>query len=123
MKLSARLFKLRKKFPGVTQTEMAEHFGLKLRQYQKYETGEAEPEEYKSRRIIQRIELLERLEKLPPLQGDDKPPPTDKDALIAELRETIRIQAMAIEGLTMAQKLQTEEIERLKNKPSTRQHA
>lgn len=72
MKLSRRLHALRKKFPGVSQTEMGKHFGLKLRMYQRYETGEAEPEAYKMRRIIQRIEQLEKLDKLPALKEDSK---------------------------------------------------
>lgn len=72
MRLSRRLYALRKKFPGVSQTEMGKHFGLKLRMYQRYETGEAEPEAYKMRRIIQRIEQLEKLDRLPVFKEESK---------------------------------------------------
>ncbi|MGN0985344.1 MAG: helix-turn-helix domain-containing protein [Candidatus Enterenecus sp.] len=43
MKFAERLTELRKK-KGVTQSEMAEYLGLKLRAYQYYESGGRRPE-------------------------------------------------------------------------------
>lgn len=43
MKLAERLRELRQK-KGVTQTQVAEYLGLKLRAYQYYESGEHRPE-------------------------------------------------------------------------------
>lgn len=66
-KFSDRLLTLREKFPGVSQTEMATHFGIKRSMYARYENGKVEPEAFKKRKMEQRMEFLERLEKLPPL--------------------------------------------------------
>lgn len=52
---------------------MAAHFDIGLRHYQRYETGEAVPEEFKMRKMTQRIEFLEKLGKLPPLMKLDAP--------------------------------------------------
>ncbi len=43
MKLAERLKELRQK-KGVTQTQVADYLGLKLRAYQYYESGEHRPE-------------------------------------------------------------------------------
>lgn len=43
MKLAERLKELRKE-KGVTQTQVADYLGLKLRAYQYYESGEHRPE-------------------------------------------------------------------------------
>lgn len=43
MKLAERLKELRKE-KGVTQTQIADYLGLKLRAYQYYESGEHRPE-------------------------------------------------------------------------------
>lgn len=52
---------------------MAAHFDIGLRMYQRYENGEVVPEDYKMRKLVQRIELLESLDKLPPLLSSDSP--------------------------------------------------
>lgn len=71
-KFADRLLTLREKF-SVSQTEMAKHFDVGLRMYQKYENGKAEPTGITYGKWIKRMDLLEKLETLPPLQIIDSP--------------------------------------------------
>lgn len=69
---SSRLLRIRTKF-GASQDEIAPHYGVKMGIYQKYESGKEEPKKTALRKWILRMDHLEKLQTLPPLNYEQSP--------------------------------------------------
>lgn len=91
-----RLKELRRKL-SATQEEIAPHFDLKVRMYQRYESGEAEPDGILLGKFLNRIQLLSGLQKLPPLKGEN--PTGESAASEGDLMGIINFQMEQLKGM------------------------
>lgn len=103
-KFADKLLTLREKF-SVSQTEMAKHFKVGLRIYQKYENGKAEPEGITYGKWTKRIDELDKLQTLPPLIYEQSPKSIKVESAnyvpssIEELKSELLKKEMEIESL------------------------